>query len=473
MRVLFSTSEIYPYVKTGGLGDVCAALPPALSSLGVDVRLLVPGYQSILDHLENAETVMSVPVYFGASDVKLLLGSLGELKAYVLDAPDFYRRSGPYVDEAGLDWEDNHFRFAALCRIAADLCDIDTSWRPDIIHSHDWPGGLVPAYVKFKKGLQPKTVLTLHNIAYQGLFPSHYLSTLGLPPESFSLDGVEFYGKIGYLKAGISYADHITTVSPTYAQEIQNTDQGCGLEGALQSRSERLSGILNGIDTDIWNPETDPHLISNYTSQTLRGRQKNRKALIKEFNLSPPRGKPLFTVVSRFNPQKGLDLLMSAVPLLIEQGGSLIVLGSGDQSIEAGFQKLQTRYPDRIGLALGYNESLAHRLQSGADVTVMPSRSEPCGLVQMYAMRYGSVPLVRHTGGLADTVIDVFKNENPTGFIFQDPTPESLEESITKAFLLFKAGNLWLNMQQRGMKQDFSWTSSARKYASLYKSLAV
>jgi starch synthase len=465
MRVLFAAFEIYPYVKTGGLGDVAAALPPALKEQGVDVRFFLPGVPELLEVLGDRETVVEFPVYFGAK-ARILKGTLPTgLIAYILDAPDFYHRKGLYVDAQGLDWPDNHLRFAAFCRAAADLQDF-VSWKPDIIHGNDWHCGLIPAYLLTKSAPQPASVLTIHNIAYQGLFPTHVQHQIGLPAFLYHMEGAEFYGKVGYLKAGLAFADRITTVSPTYAREIQQGEQGCGLDGFLRTRSARICGILNGIDTDIWNPESDQDIERNYDAQNLEKREANKTALLKLFNIPSQKDKPLFAVVSRLNLQKGFDLLLDALPALLDQGANFILLGSGDRDLEEGFIALADDYPGQVGIKIGYDEALSHKIQAGADAIVMPSRSEPCGLVQMYAMRYGALPLVRNTGGLADTVED-----GVIGFVFEEEDAEELSKAMMRAMATYKNKKLWREMQKEAMRQSFTWNDSARRYKELYEEL--
>ncbi len=469
MRVLFCSTEIYPYVKTGGLGDVTAALPPALIKAGVDLRLLLPGFEKILTNLKNVETLVEFPVYFGAEGVRLLKGTLpGNLTTYILDAPAFWDRTGAYVDQDGKDWPDNHYRFAAFCRAATDLAEYDRDWQPDIIHGSDWQCGLIPPYIKLKSGPHPKTVMTIHNIAYQGLFPPTILPSIGIPGEMYTIAGAEFYDKVGYLKAGLAYADHITTVSPTYAREIQDTDQGCGLQDFLKTKSDRITGIINGIDTDVWNPKTDPDVPQKYDAKHLKDRAKNKKSLLEKFNLSPETKGPLFAVISRLGYQKGFDLLLSAMPHLLELGGNLILLGSGDKPLEDAFTHLSRTYPDRVSVRIGYDETLAHHMQAGADVIVMPSRSEPCGLVQLYAMRYGALPFVRKTGGLADTVIDI-QNAGATGFAFEGDDAFSLEAHLPLIFEAYNTPGFWAELQKNAMTRDYGWDDPARQYVRLYE----
>lgn len=471
MRVLHITPEIYPYLKTGGLGDVAGALPLALNKTGVDNRLCLPGYQAILDHLQKPETLIRFGDYFGARSARLLTGRLDNgIKAYVLDAPDFYMRSGVYVDDNGLDWQDNAFRFAALSKTAADLHLYDPDWRADILHSHDWQGGLVPLYSRLSPHAKPpKTVLTIHNIAYQGLFPADNLARLGLPPECYKPEGIEYYQKIGFLKAGLFYADQITTVSPTYAAEIQSSPLGCGLEGLLAHRKDRLAGILNGIDNQLWDPENDPELPYGYSAQDMTGKGKNRNALIKEFDLTDKAKGPLLTVISRMTPQKGLDMIAEILPWLVKQDAQMIILGAGDQKLEDLYLDLARQYPDRLAVKAGYDEALAHRLLGGADAVLMPSQFEPCGLVQLYGLRYGTLPLVRATGGLADTVENA--GVYPTGFKFETPTAEALQRCLEQLFETYADPKKWAKMQQSAMQCDFSWNRSARLYKNLYENL--
>lgn len=470
MRVLFCSSEIYPYIKTGGLGDVTAALPPALISAGVDVRLFLPGYAKLLGNLKKTKTLIEFPVYFGAEKVRLIRGVLPEgIVTYVLDAPSFWDRSSAYVDENGKDWADNHYRFAAFCRAITDLTQYDTEWHPDIIHGNDWQCGLIAPYVRLKGTGTPKTIMTIHNIAYQGLFTPDVMPSIGLPGEMYTMQGAEFYNKIGYLKAGLAYSDHITTVSPTYAREIQETDQGCGLEGFLKTKSERVTGILNGIDTTIWNPAKDKDVVQEFDVRHLKRRARNKEFLVKKYGLENPDA-PLFAIISRLGYQKGFDLLLAAMPRLLERGGNLVLLGSGDKELEDAFSALAIQHKGRVAAHIGYDETLAHKLQAGADVVVMPSRSEPCGLVQLYALRYGALPFVRKTGGLADTVVDVGE-ENATGFVFEGEDAAALQKKLDAIFDTYADTQKWEDMQKRAMAQDFSWNEPAAAYKNLYRSL--
>jgi starch synthase len=476
-RILFVTSELYPYVKTGGLGDVSSSLPLALQKGGTDIRLFVPGYPNILKSLSNFIEIASFPVYFGAPDMRILFGKLSNgMAAYVLKADAFFDRASPYVDAAGRDWPDNHLRFAAFCRAAADLYLFDKAWQPDLIHCNDWQTGLIPAYLSERPGPKPATAMTIHNLAYQGLFPAHVFGQLGLPRNSFAMNGVEFHGQVGFLKAGLYYADQLTTVSPTYAREILTPEYGCGLDGLLRSREHNLSGILNGIDQDVWNPQTDPYLERRYDSEALRGRDKNKESLLRNFGLNAAPQQPLFAVIGRLTPQKGFDLVLDAVPNLLRQNASVIFMGQGEAGLENRIRDLAKANPGRVAAHIGYNEVMEHRLHGGADAVIMPSRFEPCGLVQLYSLRYGSLPIVRRTGGLADTVINAGMkafNTSGTGLMFEEANSAVLQNTLMRTIGLYRNRRAWRRMQRNAMAQDFSWTVAAGKYASLYQATAA
>ncbi|HYD19170.1 MAG TPA: glycogen synthase GlgA [Patescibacteria group bacterium] len=476
MKVLFATSEIYPHLKTGGLGDVSAALPEALLQKGAELRLLLPGYPQIMKALLRPKKIASLPRFFGTEQADLLLAELpGGIKTYVLYAPELYDRPGPYGDANGRDWVDNHLRFGAFCRVAADLGDYDAKWQPDIIHGNDWQCGLIPAYLQLRAAPRPVSILTIHNLAFQGLFPRTTMSDLGLPDDMFDVNGVEFYNQVGFLKAGLYYADRVTTVSPTYAREITTPEYGCGLDGLLRSRGAQVTGILNGIDQEQWNPETDNAVLQRYGAQTLESKFQNKLNLIAEVGLpAQAADDPLFAVVSRLTHQKGLDLLVEAAPALFREGMRLVVLGSGDSSVERAFSDLSSAYPGHCALHIGYNENLAHRVQAGADAMIVPSRFEPCGLVQLYALRYGTLPVVRATGGLADSVIDAgwdVIQTNATGFVFELATAPALGETVKRAMAAFRQPARWRQMQKNAMAQDFGWAGAADKYLALYESL--
>ena len=479
MRVLFVTSEMYPLVKTGGLADVCGALPPALAAHGIDARCLIPGYPSVLGRLLQARAVAELHDLFGGGGT-LIQGQLENgTTVLAIDAPHLFDRPGnPYLGPDRLDWPDNDLRFAALGWIGAHLArgDFD-AWPADALHAHDWQAGLAPAYLALRGGRRPATVMTIHNIAYQGLFPAERLDLLRLPPESLAVEGVEYYGKVGFLKAGLYYADQITTVSATYAREIQRPEQGCGLEGLLRSRAADLVGILNGIDETVWNPATDQHLASRYDVSEPAGKAANRATLQDRYGLARQAGRPLFAVVSRLTPQKGLDLLLAALPGLLASGAQLALLGSGDADLEAGFRRAAADHPRQIGVVIGYDEPLSHLIQGGADAIVVPSRAEPCGLTQLYGLRYGTLPVVAKVGGLADSVIDA--NEAAlidgvaTGFVFAPVTADALIEALRRAIELFARPERWRMVQRRAMSREVGWHASAARYAALYRDLVA
>ena len=479
MRILHVASEIFPLVKTGGLADVVAALPPALAKQGLDVRLLLPGFPGILDGVRDLRPVLRVGPAFSAAVIDLKLGRLpgNGLPAYVIDAPFLYRRAGnPYLGPDGLDWRDNHRRFALLGWMAAHLGagELDPDWVPDVVHAHDWHAGLAPVYMAQNPALPAKSVFTVHNLAFRGIFPLELHPEMHLPLRKITPTGIEFHGKISFMKAGLVYADRVTTVSPTYAHEICTPEFGWGLEGVLRERSQALSGILNGVDYEVWNP-AGTQVVAPYSATDLAGKAACRRALRAELGLSPDATGPLFAVVSRLTSQKGMDLLLAALPELLREGGQLAVLGSGDGDLEAGFRYAATVNPGNVAVHIGYDEALSHRFMSGADVLLVPSRFEPCGLTQLYALRFGTLPLVRRVGGLADTVVDSSEDNlragRATGFIFGDASRHALAEAIRAACALFRNGERWRAVQLRAMAQDFSWDDSAAHYARLYRAL--
>lgn len=488
MRVLFVASECFPYVKTGGLADVAGALPPALRALGLDVRILLPGYPGVLGKLDVLRTVRDLrglPALPPDSPARLLatLAGDGEVPLYVLDVPAFFARAGsPYLGPDGQDWPDNHLRFGALSRTAA-LLGLDgdgDGWLPDILHCHDWQAGLAPAYLAypffpFAGRRRPKTVFTIHNLAFQGLFPAETLPLLGLPWEAFTPQGLEFHGKLGFLKAGLAYADKLTTVSPTYAAEIQGGDFGFGLDGLLRLRAADLSGILNGIDLDIWDPARDPLLPARYDATTLEAKTASKSVVQQAFGLADRPNAPLFGIVSRLTHQKGIDLVVEALPRLVSQGAQLAVLGTGSRELEQALAKAAADNPGRVGVRLAYDEALSHQVQAGSDVLMVPSRFEPCGLTQMYALRYGTLPLVARVGGLNDTVTDVTEQTladgTGTGFVFAPVEVGALVRAIDRSLALFRAPHLWHKVQQAAMSRDVGWAAPAREYDALYGGL--
>ena len=480
LRVLHVAAEVYPWVKTGGLGDVVAALPPALLAQGIDARLCLPAYPALLDafHLTDAAR-LATP--FAAERVRVALATLpgSKIAAYLVDHPPFYDRDGsPYGAPDGRDWPDNHRRFALLAWAAAALGGgADPNWRPDIVHAHDWHAGLVPAYLKAEAPPPAASVFTVHNLAFQGSYPAGIFPELSLPAGFYGLDGAEFYGGVSFLKAGLAYADRLTTVSPTYAREIQTAEFGERLDGLLRLRADALTGILNGVDPAVWDPAHDEALPQPYDVDTAEAGKAAAKAeLRRRLHLFEGAG-PIFGVVSRLTPQKGLDLLLAALPDLTAAGGQLALLGSGDRDLETGFAAVATAQRGTIGAEIAYDDTLARLIIAGSDCMVVPSRFEPCGLTQMYALRYGTLPLVRHTGGLSDTVVDAtparLSDKTATGFMFEPATAEALAATIEWVCAQYRNRASWRQMMREAMTRDFSWSQSARQYAALYRETAA
>jgi starch synthase len=474
IEVLSVASEIYPLVKTGGLADVAGALPGALAAHGVGMRSLIPGYPAVLRETGGARVVHEFTDLFDGR-ARLLAGRAAGLDLIVLDASHLYDRPGnPYLGPDGHDWIDNWKRYAALSWVAGRLAvGLVEGYRPEIVHAHDWTAGLAPAYVKYGPSDQVRTVMTVHNMVFQGHFSADVFARLDLPPHAF-YEGLEYYGGVGYLKAGLAAADAITTVSPTYAHEIRTPAYGAGLDGLLNARADVLTGITNGIDVEAWDPATDPALPQTYDASTVHRRRVNKQAVRERFGLTGADGM-LFAVVSRLTGQKGIDLITANVDWLVSLGASLVILGSGDNGLEAALEAAAGRHPGRVGMVKGYDEGLSHLIQGGADAILIPSRFEPCGLTQLYGLRYGCVPVVARVGGLADTVIDA--NEAAveagvaTGLQFTPVTSVTLGEAIQRAVTLHGREKVWRRMQRRGMKSNVSWDQSARKYANLYASL--
>lgn len=468
MRVLSVASEAYPLVKTGGLADVVGALPAALAPHGIATTTLLPGYPSVVKSLGRAKVLHRWDMLLG-TPARLLGGKSDGHPLLVLDAPELFARDGgPYGDPTGRDWDDNWQRFAALGRAAADLAP-----QFDLVHAHDWQGAMAPAYLRYD-GAGVPSVLTIHNIAFQGRYDAAVFAGLGLPDAAYALDGAEYYGGVGLLKAGLASADAITTVSPSYAEEIRRAEFGMGLEGLIEARRDRVSGIVNGIDPAVWSPETDTALSARYTARTLPRRRINKRAVEAAFGLDPGDG-PIFVVVSRLTWQKGMDVLAGELDALVAMGGRLALLGSGDAALEQAFVAAAHRHPGRIGVRIGYDEAVSHLLQGGGDAILIPSRFEPCGLTQLYGLAYGCVPVVARTGGLADTVID--SNEAAiaagvaTGIQFGSVTPNGLSQALRRTMALYARPDHWTAMQKQGMRADFSWKRSGARYAELYRSL--
>jgi starch synthase len=476
VNVLSVASEAFPLVKTGGLADVVGALPAALADSGVDMRVMLPGYPAVISALKNGKVVHRYKSLFG-SGARLLAGHGGGLRLLVLDAPALFDRPGnPYLDDRGADWPDNWHRFAAFCKAAADVGQgAVPAFVPDVVHCHDWQAGLVPAYLRFGKDGAARSLITIHNIAFQGRFDATVFAELGLPDSAFAIDGVEYYGGVGYLKAGLQCADAITTVSPTYAEEICTPAGGMGLDGLLRTRRAILSGIVNGVDTAVWDPATDAHLAEIYSAARLGARARNKREVEKAFGLEQS-DEALFCVVSRLAWQKGMDLLGECIDPLVAAGARLAVLGSGDPSIESMFRAAADRHAGHVGIFTGYSEPLSHLLQGGADAIVIPSRFEPCGLTQFYGLRYGCVPVASRVGGLADTIIDAnvaaLDAGVATGLQFFPVDRSGLAGALLRAITLYDDRKSWQRLQRNGMKTDVSWVRSAERYADLYRSLA-
>ena len=478
LRVLSVTSEVYPLVKTGGLADVAGALPAALAPEGIATRTLVPGYPGVLAALRQADLVHTFADLCGGP-ARLLAAQAAELDLLVVDAPHLYARPGnPYVGPDGRDWPDNALRFAALAQCAAAVAGGGVAGAPpDIVHAHDWQTGLVPALLHYRGGPRPRTVMTVHNLSFQGLFPRTLLAAIGLPPPAFALDGVEFHGAISYLKAGLALADRLTTVSPTYAGEIRTPEAGMGMDGLLRQRAGVLTGILNGIDEAVWDPATDEYLAARYDRKRLARRAANKAELQTRLGLAAEPLAPVFGVVSRLTGQKGMDLLHDALPALTAAGAQFALVGSGDRLLEEKFIVAAHRYPGRIAAHIGYDEALAHLIQAGVDALLVPSRFEPCGLTQLCALRYGAIPVVARVGGLADTIIDA--NDAAlaagvgTGLQFAPVTRPALEMAIERTLALWRDPAAWRRLQLRAMACDVGWTRPARRYATLYRDLVA
>lgn len=479
LKVLSVASEAVPLVKTGGLADVVGALPAALAPHGVELTTLLPGYPAVLAGISRARQVHHWVSLLG-EPARLLSAKLGEHRLLVLDAPNYFAREGsPYADPAGKDWGDNWRRFAAFGKAAAELAGGAVKGRRfDVLHAHDWQAAMALAYLRFDRGAKQRplpSVMTIHNMAFQGHFGAEIFGGLGLPKSAWSVEGVEFHGGVGFLKAGMEAASVITTVSPTYAAEIRTPEFGMGLQGLALSRGDQLRGILNGIDAAVWNPATDSELPARYNARTLAKRASNKRAIEKTFGLEPGDG-PLFVAITRLTWQKGMDVLIEVADHLVGIGARLALLGSGDTEIESGLADAARRHAGRIGVRIGYDEALSHLLQGGGDAILVPSRFEPCGLTQLYGLAYGCVPVVARTGGLADTVIDA----NPaaldagvaTGFQFAGANYYALATAISRANALYYQPDVWRAIQQNGMKADFSWARSGLAYAQLYRELA-
>jgi len=489
MKILYVCTELYPLLKTGGLADVGAALPAALQSAGSEVRLLLPAFAGIAKGVR----VEGLPLLLSPEGGPEILRTLqpaprllrGQVEAtsqevYLLDAPALYQREGgPYLDAQGREWTDNAMRFALLCWAAAGLgLGEDRQWRPDVVHAHDWHTGLIPVYLQLRAQdrVTPACVFTIHNLAYQGVFPASVLPALGLPESLFTMDGIEFYGQLSFMKAGLQFADAITTVSPRYAREIMTHEQGCGLDGVLRFRAEHVSGILNGVDYSVWDPSADPLIDAHFDVGTMGGKRLVKQALQRAMGLEVRADAMLCVAVTRLSEQKGLHLVPAVLDALVAQGGQLLVLGSGDAEIEESIREAVSRFPGQAVLRVGYDEPLAHRIMAAADVVLVPSRFEPCGLTQLYGLRYGALPLVHAVGGLADTVTDctaeTLADHSASGFTFHEFSATDLDSALQRAFALYRRPADWASVQQHAMQLRFDWLVAAQAYTALFQRLA-
>jgi starch synthase len=480
VEVLSVAPECYPLVKTGGLADVVGALPPALAAQGVRMRVLMPAYRGVRAKLQRVRRVVAVPDLFGG-DASLLQGVTADgTHVLLLEAAHLFDRpGGPYLGPDGVDWPDNHLRFAALSWVAAEVAlGRLGEWQPDVVHLHDWQSALTAAYLRFATAARPAppTLLTIHNLAFQGLFPMATRAALRLPVAAAGVDGMEYWGNLSFLKAGVLWSTHLSTVSPTYAREILGAQEGMGFDGLLRTRAHELTGIVNGIDTTVWDPAGDPAVPVPYSVRRLAPRRRNTAALRTQLGLRRSDG-PLFAVVSRLTHQKGLDLLLDVVPHLVGNGAQVAVLGSGDPALERGFTQAAADHPGQVATVIGFDEALSHRMQAGADAVLVPSRFEPCGLTQLYALRYGAVPVVARVGGLADTVVDAneaaVRDGVATGVQFSPVDAPSLADAITRTIALFRQPDVWKAIQRRGMTRDVGWATPAAQYRSLYDRLVA
>lgn len=480
LRILFVTPECKPWVKTGGLGDVSADLPAALRAAGLDARVLLPAYPQVLAAVPGAPEIASFAAIAQLPAARLLEARLPSgVPALLVDCPVLYGRAGgPYQDASGRDWEDNWRRFGLLSRVAAQLAlhSSAVGWRPDVLHCNDWQTALAPAYLRFADEPRAATLAVIHNLAFQGLYPPETVAALGLPPSCYAVEGLEFHGRMSFLKAGLYYADAIATVSPTYAREIQREPLGFGMQALLAARGASLRGILNGIDTAEWDPAADARIAGRYDARRIEGKAVNKAALQQRLGLAVEPGTMLFGVVSRLTEQKGIDLIAEVAAELAALPAQLAVLGAGERGLEQALASLAGAHPGRIAAAIGFDEALAHLIEAGADAFLMPSRFEPCGLNQMYSQRYGTPPVVRATGGLADSVVDLsdatLENGTATGFVFREPAAWALLEAARRAHAAYRDGPTWRRLQRHGMAKDFGWDASAREYAALYARLA-
>ena len=478
LKILFACSELTPWIKTGGLADVCGSLPAALKEAGKDVRIVLPGYHSVVQNIPAPEFIGLIELPLGT--VTLCRSELQGIEVLLVSHESFTNRPGnPYMSDADRPWADNARRFALFSQAAVEIAKDRTGldWQPDIVHCHDWQTGLVPALLTLET-TRPATVFTIHNLAYQGNITMAMYHELNLPEELIIQDGLEFWGQASFIKGGIGYADRINTVSQTYAKEITSKAFGCGMEGLLQHRGDKLSGILNGVDTQTWNPATDTHIAKTYSLNSIADKAINKEDLQKSIDLTVDPEAIVFGLISRLAVQKGIDLIVDAIDKLEGQNFQLAVLGSGDSELQAKLLALKKKHPTRVAIEIGFNETLSHKIEAGADVFLMPSRYEPCGLNQMYSHRYGTLPLVTRVGGLADTVIGLKDDpDTANGFVIDSANPVLLNQKLTEATELFQSHikglnttdpSTWRKMQQNAMQANYSWQESALRYCDLY-----
>ncbi|MEW8617018.1 MAG: glycogen synthase GlgA [Candidatus Thiodiazotropha endolucinida] len=478
MKILFASSEATPLIKTGGLADVAGSLPAALNNIGQDCRLILPGYPDVLEKADNLQSLTQLEIAGETSPVRLLQGSCGphRVPLYVIDAPHRFNRAGnPYLSPEGMNWPDNAERFSLFCHAVTEfaLNQIDHDWQPDVVHANDWQTGLIAPLLSTQEN-RPATLFTIHNLAYQGLFDHATFLRLGLPDELWSYHHLEFHDQLSFIKGGIALSDRVNTVSPSYAAEIKTAEFGYGLEGLLNHRKDHFSGVLNGIDYHEWDPLNDRHIDTPYSAESFADKRNNKLALQQEYGLPEDENIQLFGYIGRLVDQKGVDLILQVLPGIMDAGAQMVMLGSGNKDLEHALEKISNRYHSRVGVFIGYDEGLSHRIEAGCDSFIMPSRFEPCGLNQMYSLRYGTVPIVRRTGGLADTVVDVnpttLVNGSATGFVFDNADGSSLWGAMEHAINFYRrSATDWEILARTGMQQDFSWEASAQHYLELYQ----
>ena len=475
-KILFVSSEVHPFIKTGGLADVAGSLPLALAELGQDIRIIMPRYHAI-KLSEPVKNLSSLRI--NNCDVLIQETTLPEssVTVWLVDYPEYFGTPGnPYVDATGEPWPDIAERFALFCRICTEIAmnRAGLDWKADLVHCNDWQTGLIPALLSLEPKA-PASIFTIHNMAYQGLFDSNTFADLNLPGKLWKPEALEYFGQLSFIKGGLAFADRITTVSPTYAKEIQTAEFGYGLEGLLQYRQDRLSGIINGIDTEIWNPSHDKSLAKSYSLKTLADKQLSKRALQEIMGLPVDDQVPVFGLIGRLVEQKGIDMVIECLEEMCDLPLQFVLLGSGEKHFETTLQTFANAHPDKIAIKIGYNETLAHQIEAGSDVFLMPSRFEPCGLNQMYSQRYGTLPIVRRTGGLADTVTDTLpgtiQDGTASGIVFNDANASALMEAIKRTLFLFENKTTWKKIQRTAMSKDFSWHNSAQQYLDLYQSI--